>query len=73
MDYKDKAEGLLRVLSESKNHNTAWLLQEVLVKLKQQLSFGADPEMANYGGLYFAGYSECLEHIEAISHELEKL
>ena len=70
MTPKEKAEKLLNVLCNSKIHNPAWALQEVLDKLCEHLK--PDPIMADYS-LYQLGHRECVDEIRSISKELEQL
>jgi CheY-like chemotaxis protein len=70
MTPKEKAEELLNVLCNSKSHNPAWALQEVLDKLCEHLK--PDALMSDYS-LYELGHRECVEEIRSISKELEQL
>ena len=72
---KEKAEELLQVLGNSKSHNPAWALKEVLEKLREKLS--GTNEGVDWRDecqvSYVNGYDDCLKEISAITDELELL
>jgi len=72
---KEQAQELLEVLMNSQSHNPAWALQEVLVKLREQLTLprGVSVWEDEIGMWYDAGRDECLKEIDAICDELELL
>jgi hypothetical protein len=71
---EEKAKELLQVLMNSKEHNPAWALQEVLEKLRNQLS-GNDGLYINknLNTYYLNGREDCLNEIDCIIDELELL
>jgi hypothetical protein len=71
---KERAEELLKVICKSEAHNTAWMLQEVLQKLRKQLSGTNKIDFTDELDVMFnAGWDECLKEIDAICDELELL
>jgi ubiquitin-protein ligase len=72
---KEQAQELLEVLMNSKHHNPALALQEVLVKLREQLTLprGVSVWEDEKGMCYDAGRDECIKEISAIVDELELL
>jgi hypothetical protein len=75
MTKQQQAEELLGVLMNSSSHNPAWVLQEVLEKLRNQLTISGggydwDDEQ---GMMYNHGYDDCLKDIDYIIDELELL
>ena len=69
------AEELLRVISNSEHHNTAWLLKETLEKLRELIS--GTNENVNWRDechvSYVNGYDDALHEIDKIIEELELL
>ncbi len=75
MTNQERAEELLKVICKSEAHNTAWMLQEVLQQLRNQLTIpngGFDWE-EEQGMMFNAGWEDCLKEIDAICDELELL
>jgi len=71
---EEKAKKLLEVLGNSQAHNPAWALQEVLEKLRNQLSGTNKVDFTDELDVMFnAGWDECLKEIDAICDELELL
>jgi hypothetical protein len=71
---EEKAKELLEVLGNSQSHNPAWALQEVLEKLRNQLS-GQNPVdlKDELNVMYVLGYDDCLKDIDCIIDELKEL
>ena len=69
------ATELLEVLGNSQAHNPAWVLKEVLEKLREQLTlpYGASVWEDEKGMWYDAGRKDCLKEIDDICNELEVL
>ena len=69
------AEELLRVISNSEHHNTAWALKETLEKLRELIS--GTNENVNWKDdcniSYVNGYDDALHEIDKIIEELELL
>ena len=74
MTNQQNAKELLEVLGNSQAHNPAWVLKEVLEKLREKLS-GQNP--VNFKDelnvMYVLGYDDCLKDIDCIIDELEAL
>ena len=75
MTNQQIAEELLRVISNSEHHNTAWTLKETLEKLRKLIS-GTNENVdwrdcCNVS--YVNGYDDCLKEIDKICDELELL
>ena len=69
------AEELLRVISNSEHHNTAWALKETLEKLRKLIS-GTNENVdwrEDSHASYVNGYDDALHEIDAIIEELELL
>ena len=69
------AEELLRVISNSEHHNTAWALKETLEKLRKLIS-GTNENVDwkdDCNISYVNGYDDCLKEIDKICDELELL
>jgi len=75
MNNQQIAQELLEVLMNSKEHNPAWALKEVLEKLREKLS--GTNESVDWRDdcqvSYVNGYDDCLKEISAIIDELELL
>lgn len=71
MTNQQIATELLEVLGNSKSHNPAWALKEVLEKLHDKLS--GTNESVDWKVSYVNGYDDCLKEISAIIDELELL
>jgi hypothetical protein len=75
MTNQQIAEELLRVISNSKHHNTAWALKETLEKLRELIS--GTNENVNWRedshACYVNGYDDALHEIDKIIEELELL
>ena len=71
MTNQQIATELLEVLGNSKSHNPAWALKEVLEKLREKLS--ETNESVDWKVSYVNGYDDCLKEISAIIDELELL
>jgi hypothetical protein len=75
MTNQQIAEELLRAISNSEHHNTAWALKETLEKLRKLIS-GTNQYVDwrdDCHVSYVNGYDSCLEEIDAICDELELL
>lgn len=69
------AEELLRVISNSEHHNTAWALKETLEKLRELIS-GTNENVDwkdDCNVSYVNGWDDALHEIDAIIEELELL
>jgi hypothetical protein len=75
MNNQKIAEELLEVLMNSKEHNPAWALKEVLEKLREKLTlpYGVSVWEDEKGMLYDAGRKDCLKEIDEICEELKEL
>ena len=73
MTNQQIAEEILRVLSNTEYHNTAWVLKEVLEKLRELLSNDLYNWEEEQGMMYSHGWDDCLKEIDAICNELEIL
>ena len=75
MTNQQIAEELLRVISNSEHHNTAWALKETLKKLRELIS--GTNENVNWrdccNASYVNGYDDALHEIDKIIEELELL
>jgi hypothetical protein len=67
------ATELLEVLGNSQSHNTAWVLKEVLEKLRELMTGSALNWEDEQGMMYEFGWTDCLKQIDAICNELEVL
>jgi hypothetical protein len=67
------AKELLEVLGNSQSHNTAWVLKEVLEKLRELMTGSALDWEDEQGMMYEFGWTDCLKQIDAICNELEVL
>lgn len=72
---KERAEELLGVFMNSPSHNPAWAVQEMLQKLRNQLTIpgGGYNWEDEQGMMYNHGYDDCLKDIDYIIDELEFL
>ena len=73
MTNQQIAEELLRVISNSEHHNTAWALKETLEKLRELMTGSALNWEDEQGMMYEFGWTDCLKQIDAIIEELELL
>jgi len=74
MNNKKIAEELLEVLMNSKEHNPAWALKEVLEKLREKLTLpNGVPDWGDAKVYVDAGWNECLREIDDIANKLEAL
>lgn len=74
MTNQQIAEELLRIISNSEHHNTAWLLKETLEKLRELISgTNAIDFYDEQGMMYNYGWDDCLKEIDGIIDELELL
>ena len=71
MTNQQIAEEILRVLSNTEYHNTAWALKEVLEKLRELLSNDLYNWEEEQGMMYSHGWEDCLEEIDGVCDELE--
>lgn len=69
------AEEILRVLSNTEYHNTAWALKEVLEKLRELISYSNENVDFNdeLNVMYASGWGDALKQIDAVCDELENL
>jgi hypothetical protein len=75
MTNQQIAEELLRVISNSKHHNTAWALKETLEKLRELIS-GTNQYVDwrdECNVMYVNGWDDALHEIDKIIEELELL
>ena len=70
---QQRAKELLEVLGNSQSHNTAWVLKEVLEKLRELMTGSALDWEDEQGMMYEFGWTDCLKQIDAICNELEVL
>ena len=75
MTNQQIAEEILRVLSNTEYHNTAWALKEVLEKLRELLSYSNENVDFNdeLNVMYASGWGDALKQIDAVCDELEAL
>ena len=75
MTNQQIAEEILRVLSNSEYHNTAWALKEVLEKLRKLISYSNENVDFNdeLNVMYASGWGDALKQIDAVCDELEAL
>jgi len=73
MTNQQIAEEILRVLSNTEYHNTAWALKEVLGKLRELLSNDLYNWEEEQGMMYSHGWDDCLKEIDGVCDELENL
>ena len=73
MTNQQIAEELLRVLSNTEHHNTAWALKEVLEKLRKLMTGSTLNWEEEQGMMYEFGWTDCLKQIDAVCDELEAL
>ena len=71
MTNQQIAEEILRVLSNTEYHNTAWALKEVLEKLRELLSNDSYNWEEEQGMMYSHGWEDCLKEIDGVCDELE--
>ena len=69
------AEEILRVLSNTEYHNTAWALKEVLEELRKLISYSNENVDFNdeLNVMYASGWGDALKQIDAVCDELENL
>ena len=75
MTNQQIAEEILRVLSNTEYHNTAWALKEVLEKLRELIS-GTNENVDwqdELNVMYVNGWDDALKQIDAVCDELEAL
>jgi hypothetical protein len=72
---KEQAQELLEVLMNSKEHNPAWALQEVLVKLREHLAGTADnlDWRDECNSSYINGFDDCIVELNSIIEGLDDL
>ena len=73
MTNQQNAKELLEVLGNSQSHNPAWVLKEVLEKLRELMTGSALDWEDEQGMMYEFGWTDCLKQIDAICNELEAL
>jgi hypothetical protein len=75
MTNQQIAEEILRVLSNTEYHNTAWALKEVLEKLRELISYSNENVDFNdeLNVMYASGWGDALKQIDAVCDELENL
>ena len=75
MTNQQIAEEILRVLSNTEYHNTAWALKEVLEKLRELISYSNENVDFNdeLNVMYASGWGDDLKQIDAVCDELEAL
>lgn len=75
MTNQQIAEEILRVLSNTEYHNTAWALKEVLEKLRELLSYSNENVdfKDELNVMYASGWGDALKQIDAVCDELEAL
>jgi len=75
MTNQQIAEEILRVLSNTEYHNTAWALKEVLEKLRELLSYSNENVdfKDELNVMYASGWGDALKQIDAVCDELENL
>ena len=75
MTNQQIAEELLRVISNSEHHNTAWALKETLEKLRELIS--GTNQYVDWRDechvMYVNGWDDALHEIDKIIEELELL
>lgn len=75
MTNQQIAEEILRVLSNTEYHNTAWALKEVLEELRKLISYSNENVDFNdeLNVMYASGWGDALKQIDAVCDELEEL
>ena len=75
MTNQQIAEQILRVISNTEYHNTAWALKEVLEKLRELISYSNENVDFNdeLNVMYASGWGDALKQIDAVCDELENL
>ena len=75
MTKNEKAQELLEVLMNSKEHNAAWALQEVLIKLREQLARTADnlDWSDECNSSYINGFDDCIVELNSIIEGFDDL
>lgn len=75
MTNQQIAEEILRVLSNTEYHNTAWALKEVLEKLRELISYSNENVdfKDELNVMYASGWGDALKQIDAVCDELEEL
>lgn len=75
MTNQQIAEEILRVLSNTEYHNTAWALKEVLEKLRELISYSNENVdfKDELNVMYASGWGDALKQIDGVCDELEVL
>ena len=75
MTNQQIAEEILRVLSNTEYHNTAWALKEVLEKLRELISYSNENVdfKDELNVMYASGWGDALKQIDGVCDELEAL
>ena len=75
MTNQQIAEEILRVLSNTEYHNTAWALKEVLEELRKLISYSNENVDFNdeLNVMYASGWGDALKQIDGVCDELEVL
>ena len=75
MTNQQIAEEILRVLSNTEHHNTAWALKEVLEELRKFISYSNENVdfKDELNVMYASGWDDALKQIDAVCDELEEL
>ena len=75
MTNQEKSQELLEVLMNSKEHNTAWVLQEVLIKLRDQLAGTVDnlDWRDESNSSYINGFDDCIVELNSIIEGFDDL
>ena len=75
MTNQQIAKEILRVLSNTEHHNTAWALKEVLEKLRELISYSNENVdfKDELNVMYASGWGDALKQIDAVCDELEEL
>ena len=75
MTNQQIAEEILRVLSNTEYHNTAWALKEVLEKLRELIFYSNENVdfKDELNVMYASGWGDALKQIDAVCDELEAL
>ena len=75
MTNQQIAEEILRVMSNTEYHNTAWALKEVLEKLRKLISYSNENVdfKDELNVMYASGWGDALKQIDAVCDELEAL
>ena len=75
MTNQQIAEQILRVISNTEYHNTAWALKEVLEELRKLISYSNENVdfKDELNVMYASGWGDALKQIDAVCDELENL